>query len=709
VTEALVYAVVAGLLLIGTRLIRQHRLRRQVVTYRLTFPRGVSSDQVLAVLRHLGGFADSPLRLLLGSPALCLEARAEHGMLHHLLYIPAAWDRGVTARLRAAIPGIGLEATEAPEPVAVGLELRTTSRAPLRTDTASELSTGILAALASATGSAVVQWTVTPVTARQPAELTAADRAKYVEPLFLASGRVGSTEPADLGRLAAALRAANRPEASLRQRPVPRAVVARHINHAAPPSFVGPSLVNAAELVGLLGVPLGSPVVDGLTLTGARLLPASPALPRRGRVLGDATGTDRPIAQDTESALRQTWISGPTGTGKSSLMVGMAVSDIRAGRGLVLLDPKGTDLADAVLARVPPERADDVVLLDPTDDAPAGLNVLAGGRHAPELVADRVTSMFRRLYRQSWGPRTQDVLYHSLVTLVRRPDATLAELPTLLTNPQYRAAALRGLDDPVALGPFWQQFESLSDAERAQWIGPTLNKVRSILGRPSIRAVVGQVDGLDLANVIRTRKILICRLPKGLLGDGTALVGSLVMTALWSAVQGRAALPESQRPVVCCYLDEWQDFLHVPISLPDMVSQARSWGLALCLANQAAAQLTGEALAAVRANARTKLAFQMAAEDARLFSREFHPHVEAADLQALPSFTAYLQTTVDNTVQPVASLTTRPAPTPTADAATLRAASRARYGRPRAEVEAAIRARIEEVAPPPRIGRGARP
>ena len=67
-----------------------------------------------------------------------------------------------------------------------------------------------------------------------------------------------------------------------------------------------------------------------------------------------------------------------------------------AGRGVVVLDPKGGDLIRDVLDRVPEGRRDDVVLIDPSaTDTPVGLNVLdlAHGEHADELAVDHLVHL----------------------------------------------------------------------------------------------------------------------------------------------------------------------------------------------------------------------------------------------------------------------------------------------------------------------------
>ena len=65
----------------------------------------------------------------------------------------------------------------------------------------------------------------------------------------------------------------------------------------------------------------------------------------------------------------------------------------------------------------------------------------------------RCCAVFHDLYRENWGPRTQDILHAALLTLANRPGMTLCALPVLLSNQRFRRKAVAGLTDEVALKP----------------------------------------------------------------------------------------------------------------------------------------------------------------------------------------------------------------------------------------------------------------
>src|SRR2546428_2831090 len=59
------------------------------------------------------------------------------------------------------------------------------------------------------------------------------------------------------------------------------------------------------------------------------------------------------------------YLVGKTGMGKSTLLRTLIVSDLRAGKGLALIDPHG-DLSDQVLRCVPEPREKELIAFDPS-------------------------------------------------------------------------------------------------------------------------------------------------------------------------------------------------------------------------------------------------------------------------------------------------------------------------------------------------------
>jgi hypothetical protein len=451
----------------------------------------------------------------------------------------------------------------------------------------------------------------------------------------------------------------------------------------------GAFLLSASELAALAHLPQ-QPALPGLVRAGARTVPPPPGLPEQGKPLGrDARG--RPVALALADARYHLHLLGPTGVGKSTLLARLALADLAAGRGAVVVDPKG-DLVEDLLARIPAGLEQQVDLLDPLDPAPPGLNVLEGAD--PDLVTDQLVGIFRRVYEHFWGPRTDDILRAALLTLLASGGgATLADVPRLLADERFRDSQLAEVDDPVGLEPFWDWYQQLSEPLRAQATGPVLNKLRAFLLRRSVRAIVGQERStIDVPRVLDQGRLLLVRVPKGTLGEDTSrLLGSFVVARVWQAALARAARPEPERPECALYIDEVQSYLTLPSPLADMLAEARGYRLSLCLAHQHLGQLPREMREAIAANARTKLYFQLSLPDAHTLGRELEPELSAHDLANLPRHSAACRLCQAGETGRPFTLTTEPLPAGRSERAEqVRAASRARNGVDRARVEARL-------------------
>jgi hypothetical protein len=135
------------------------------------------------------------------------------------------------------------------------------------------------------------------------------------------------------------------------------------------------------------------------------------------------------------------------------------------------------------------------------------------------------------------------------------------------------------------------------------------------------------------------------------------------------------------------YIDEVQDYLHLPTDLGDALAQARGLGVGFTLAHQFLGQLSPAMRGAVMSNARSKVCFQLAQEDAVQMVKG-HPELAPEDFTALGQYQVYASLFAHGTVTPYASGITLPPSKPTSDPLQVKRLSRERYGRPLDEIEA---------------------
>jgi hypothetical protein len=204
---------------------------------------------------------------------------------------------------------------------------------------------------------------------------------------------------------------------------------------------------------------------------------------------------------------------------------------------------------------------------------------------------------------------------------------------------------------------------------------------------------------ITMSQILAEGKVLLVPLRKQVIGaEAARLTGSLAVAELWQAIQGRAALPASARRPVMVYIDEVQDYLRLPTDMADALAQARGLGAGFTLAHQYASQLPTTMRAGFMGNIRSRVAFQLAHDDATLLAKR-HPEVTADDFTALPAFNVYASlATINGQTTPYASGRTAPLPAPTSAPDALRRGSQQRYGQQLDEVERDLAALIEPSA-----------
>lgn len=456
-----------------------------------------------------------------------------------------------------------------------------------------------------------------------------------------------------------------------------------------------PLQLSVKELANFLLLPAGEEELPGTPGLHPKLTlppnwyknPTNQKNDRSFAVSMNATNPKR-LSISPRDSLEHCHLIGPTGSGKSTAMLHLILSDINAGRSVLVLDPK-TDLVNDVLMRIPEERIDDLVIIDSSDSCPCGFNPLAFKDYgSPSLIADAILSVLKEIFSDCWGIYTQDVLTAALLTLVGVEDATLLWLLPLLTDENFRRKITSKVKDRMALRPFWEQFEALRDTEKKQQISPVLNKLRQLTLRPGLRNVLGQAKPkFSLMDLFYKRKVVLVPLNKGLTGGESArLLGSLIVGLTWTLALSRAGIPAEKRHIVEIYIDELQDYLSLPTDLSDALAQARGLGVGLTLAHQYRDQLPINIRSGIDANARNKIVFGLSSKDAKDMAA-MAPELTAEDFMTLPRYQIYtsFQSNGRNTGW-VQGKTLSPPPA-LRNAADLKASCQAIYGIPAEQIE----------------------
>ncbi|QDU10885.1 AAA-like domain protein [Gimesia aquarii] len=396
----------------------------------------------------------------------------------------------------------------------------------------------------------------------------------------------------------------------------------------------------------------------------------------------------------TADRFRHLFIVGKTGNGKSTVLQNAILSDMRAGEGLAVVDPHG-DLAEAVLASVPSQRTNDVILIDPSDlHYPVGFNPLDVNAAMADVACDGVVSTFRKVFGTgTHTPRLEDILWNTVLALMLAGDATILDMLRMFdVDDRLRRQILARVTDPVVRNWWMATFPKLRSLKGEDPFASVENKLRQLLTNSVIRNMVSQPQSrIDFRAAMDSGKILILNLSKGKLGERTSsFLGSLFVTQLQLATMTRATIPEQGRRPFYLYVDEFQNV--ATSSFATFLSEARKYKLGLCLATQFLDQVDPETLQAVFGNVGSLLVFAVGPNDAEILADQLTGHVTAADLIALPKYRACIRLMIDGMSRPAFTMETIK-PTEITDlhrAAIVRAQSRRQYAQPLETVQTRI-------------------
>lgn len=464
-------------------------------------------------------------------------------------------------------------------------------------------------------------------------------------------------------------------------------------------------LLNSAELVSLVHLSTAPLRIPKLRREEKKTKRAPTTTVDHELVLGENLhdGKRVPVTLSREQRVRHTYIVGASGSGKSHLLANMIRQAIEHGEGLGVLDPHG-DLIDQILGYVPESRFDDVVLLDPSDEAyPVGFNVLSARSEAEKnLVGSDLVAIFRRL-STTWGDQMGSVFANAILAFLESDrGGTLADLRRFLVEDEFRDAFLPTVRDPEVVYYWEKEFSLLKGKPQ----GPILTRLDTFLRPKLIRYMVSQKENrLDFRKIMDERKIFLAKLAQGAIGEVNAyLLGALLVSKIHQVAMGRQDVAASDRPPFYLHIDEFHNF--ITPSMASVLSGARKYNLGLILTHQELHQLWSrdtEVANAVISQPATRICFRLGDFDAKKLASGFS-FFEAEDLQNLGVGEAICRV---ERAEHDFNLKTLPLPKVDAPTAKTRrdrlvALARERYGRKRQEVEAEISTGRMEVAPVPK-------
>jgi len=476
------------------------------------------------------------------------------------------------------------------------------------------------------------------------------------------------------------------------------------------PLFMRGSILTIDELATIFHFPNKSVETPHIHWLNARSAPAPSNMPTSGLYIGKSVfrGVKKPIYLQGDDRRRHMYIIGKTGVGKSEFLKDMILQDIRAGHGVCFIDPH--DTIDLVLPLIPPERAEDVILFDPSDtERPMGVNMLeAFSEEQKHLVVTSIIGLMYKLFDPNQtgiiGPRFEHAVRNAMLTVMVEPGNTLVEVMRILTDQTFVQELLPKLKDPIIRRYWTDQIAQTSDFHKSETLDYITSKFGRFVTNTMMRNIIGQSDSaFSFRKVMDEGKILLISLAKGKIGEeNSSFLGLVLIPKILTAAMSRQDIPLDDRRDFYVYVDEFQNF-----ATPDfevILSEARKYRLNLTVANQFIGQMDEKIKNAIFGNVGTIVAFRVGVSDANYLQHEFQPVISEADLINVEARHAYVKTILNNEPLPPFSmdlnrdLSIEKAASNPRVAELIRELSRLKFGKPKELVEREIaeRSRLYE-------------
>lgn len=376
---------------------------------------------------------------------------------------------------------------------------------------------------------------------------------------------------------------------------------------------------------------------------------------RLSRLSGAAIGRRRigrswsPVRIPLFWRLRHLVISGKSGAGKTTSIRHLTLGDAKAGLGLGHIALERELVYDEILPFLPPERWDDVVVIDPADASrPVPFNPLhiEPGEDL-DLRASRLHVTLKRLCADegsTGAPRLELILSMGIYALLPIPGTTLLDLERLVDrqDPTFRQWVIARTADERTRH-FWQStYESYPRDSHLS----LLNRLGRLLRPRAVRNFLCRPSGsFNFRRAMDDGKIVLIVLSDGLLGEDTAaLLAQLASAQFQLCAMSRADTPPEQRRPFMLYLDEAQRTAGVAeSSFEQMFSRLRKFAGGLCLSFQHFGQMPESLVRDMLGTSGSLICFQAGATDARRLTRELVGEVggrlasvDSAELVSLP-------------------------------------------------------------------------
>ncbi|GHP00764.1 hypothetical protein KSF_108110 [Reticulibacter mediterranei] len=392
-----------------------------------------------------------------------------------------------------------------------------------------------------------------------------------------------------------------------------------------------------------------------------------------------------PVLLPHLTQLSHKFLVGRSRYGKSvllQLLVSGMLQNVRDGSlqpGIFCIDPH-RDLVFDLLKLIPKHRANDVLLLDFTDDKYiVGLNPLDAtqGLSRDQMISS-IMGAFEKIWEKYWGPRMAFFLKNILLCLITlnfklcaegraSEQYTLLDINPVLQYKDYATLVLNQLDRSETwhqelMAWFQHTYWSLpsNSSFRQEIILPILSKMSVFNDNMQLRRIFSQsVTTAPVHEAITDGKIVLCALSSRDMDESAVnILGSTLINTLHYAFTRQQDTPLMQRRKCAVFIDELQNFSGS--TFDKLLSEDAKWGCSALFTTQSLKRLNQikEGLQEMLfSNCDNLFAFNVSAADAKLLEAELQERVTQKHIISQPRLHCYARIAIPDYPQQFTSIT----------------------------------------------------
>lgn len=259
-------------------------------------------------------------------------------------------------------------------------------------------------------------------------------------------------------------------------------------------------------------------------------------------------------------------ITGSSGSGKSTMIVGMMERILSEKLGkVILIDPHGDT------ARKVSEFEGRKFIVSP--DSGVSINLIGSKRETTYRVSEEFVSILRSLREMQYsdplvGPRMEDIISRGINILARSGEMTLVDFYNILREENIREDLISSSDDET-LRKFLSEIGRMTEEEKIS----TERAIGRLVNDPVIRSFIcNPRDSGILSSALSSNDLIIFDLDRGILGyEDSRLLSNIFALLIWFEISS------SREGDYYLFLEEAHDYQSDIIA--DMLSSGRKFGL----------------------------------------------------------------------------------------------------------------------------------